>query len=301
MQPIRPSVRSGFTLIELLVVIAIIGVLIGLLIPAVQSVRAAAHRATCGNHLKQIGLALTQFHDTYHCLPSNGGWDGKQSITSTQGFTIFASTTEKGKSPYYYGVGDPAYGPTQQTGSWAFSILPYLEQTAMYRERKWDQAVAVYHCPARRPPQALTCPTTHKYVSYQSGGWAWGRIDYAANAWVIKNRPVCLRFANLRDGLSTTIVIGEKAMNPDHYATGTWFWDEPFFLGGSGGTMRGGSEVLRDARGIDFRQNWGAAHRGGAQFLFADGSVHLFRFGTTPNVVTALRTPDGGEVSNIPE
>ena len=294
-------VRPGFTLIEILVVIAIIAILVGLLLVAVQSSRDAARRMACSNNLKQMGLALTQFHDTNNCLPSNGGWDGSQSIASKQGFTTFVSTTENGKDPYYYGVGDPTLGPTQQTGSWGYSILPFLEQGSMYQQRTWQASVATYICPARRSAEPLTCPASDVFGTYQSGGWAWGRTDYAANAWVIKNRPECLRLANLLDGLSATILVGEKSMDPDYYTTGTWFWDEPFFLGGSGGTMRGHSDVIRDARGIDFRQNWGSAHRSGAQFLFADGSVHLYCFGTEPKVVAALRTPDGGEINPDPE
>ncbi len=85
-------------------------------------------------------------------------------------------------------------------------------------------------------------------------------------------------------------------MDPRNYRTGTWFWDEPFFAGGSGGTARGESQILRDARGIQFQQNWGAAHPAGAHFLFGDGSVRLVRHGTPPAVVHALRTPNGGEV-----
>ena len=297
----RTGRRAGVTLVEVLVVIAIIGLLIGMLLPAIQAVRGAVLKTQCRNNLRQLGLALAQHHDTYECLPSNGGWDGKQTITTPQGVATPVSTTEVGKPPYYYGVGDPALPPTRQTGSWAFALLPYVEQAAAHRDRKWGHPVPVYHCPARRPPAALTCPPSDKYASYQSAGWAWARTDYAANAWAVMNRPVCLRYASFLDGLSVTIVLGEKSMDPDDYATGTWFWDEPYFLGGSGGTMRGNSEVLRDARGVDFRQNWGSAHPGGALFLFADGSVHLFRYGTQPKVIAALRTPAGGEVTELPE
>jgi prepilin-type processing-associated H-X9-DG protein len=99
------------------------------------------------------------------------------------------------------------------------------------------------------------------------------------------------------DGTSQTILIGEKALDPSIYPTGSWFWDEPFFLGSTPGTRRGGTEVIRDEPGSDFADNWGSAHTSDAQFLFCDGSVQSLRFGSP--FVKALLTPNGGEV--IPE
>src|SRR5437870_3200285 len=77
--------RRGFTLIELLVVIAILGILMALILAAVQRAREAANRVNCANNLRQIGLALHQHHDTYGLFPSNGGWDGRQTIPSVDG------------------------------------------------------------------------------------------------------------------------------------------------------------------------------------------------------------------------
>jgi prepilin-type N-terminal cleavage/methylation domain-containing protein len=292
--------RSGFTLIELLVVLAIIAVLTGLILCAVQQVREAASRTTCANHLRQIGLALTQHHDAFGVLPSNGGWDGREKISTPQGFATFVSSTENGQPPRYWGVGTPGCLPQQQLGSWAYAILPFVEQTAQFQERAWQVPLALYCCPSRRPPQAQYCPASDEYGTYQTAGWPWGKTDYASNAWLIDIRPNCKRLTDITDGLSQTIVVGEKAMDPRNYLTGTWFWDEPFFVGGSGGTMRGESLVLRDAVGIEFRQNWGAAHPAGAQFLLADGSVHPIPYGTNVNVIDALRTPAGGEVVEVP-
>src|SRR5262245_42770934 len=102
--------RHGFTLVELLVVIAIIGVLVSLLLPAVQSSREASRRTMCQNNLKQMGLAFHQHHDALQVFPT-GGWDWM--------------------TPPTYVNGAPATGSAQQAG-WGFQILPYIEQTAVW-------------------------------------------------------------------------------------------------------------------------------------------------------------------------
>jgi prepilin-type N-terminal cleavage/methylation domain-containing protein/prepilin-type processing-associated H-X9-DG protein len=104
--------RPGFTLIELLVVIAIIAILIGLLLPAVQKVREAAARMQCQNNLKQVGLAIHNFHDTFGYFPTSG------------------SDWHHGVS---YNAGGTAYNGDLQTAGWLYQILPYIEQENMFR------------------------------------------------------------------------------------------------------------------------------------------------------------------------
>ena len=291
--------RRAFTLVELLVVIAIIGLLVGLLLSAVQQVRRSASRTRCCNNLKQIGIALQLHHGAYEVFPSNGGWDGKQLYPATNGQWIKASVTEVfTHQTFVYGIGTPDVAPQQQPGSWAYAILPWIEQQAIYRQQSWNAAVSLYFCPSRRP--AMPQPAVDdSYGQYNGGGWNWGKIDYAANRDVIGNRPNCVRIADITDGTSTTILIGEKSMNPKDYTTGTWYWDEPYFLGGSGGTQRWGLNVLPDApnMGLAFRYNWGSAHENGANFLFADGSVRIVPYSTSPIQLSALLTPNGGEVA----
>src|SRR5438270_7532937 len=106
------KLRIGFTLIELLVVIAIIGVLIALLLPAVQKIREAANRTQCANNLKQIGLAVHNFHDTNGVFPTQGGWWSTGVAYDPSG------------APYSY---------KYQTAGWAFQILPYIEQENLYK------------------------------------------------------------------------------------------------------------------------------------------------------------------------
>jgi prepilin-type processing-associated H-X9-DG protein len=283
---------------ELLVVIAIIAILIGLLIPAVQKAREAASRMACANNLKQIGLACQMHHDTHTILPGNGAWDGQQSIQSNTGQPFVPSTNDF-TSPvaYYWGVGDPKRTGADQTGSWAYAVLPYIEQKSQYDSRLWMLPVKLYICPSRRPAIAQLA-VNDNHGLYNGGGWLWGKTDYAANAFVCPNRPGgCLNLLNITDGTSHTILAGEKALDADYYTNGTWYWDEPFFLGGSDSTSRKGNVIMPDRHGTFYqiRENWGSPHPAGAQFVFADGSVHLIPYATSPDIVKALMTPAGLE------
>jgi prepilin-type N-terminal cleavage/methylation domain-containing protein len=295
--------RRAFTLIELLVVIAIMGTLMALLLPAVQKAREAVLRARCLNNLRQIGIALHHFHDAHGVFPSNGGWDGKQTIPSASGApftpTTFDYTTNQ---TYQWGVGDPTRRPTEQTGSWAYSLLPYVEQEPMYRKPDWTVGVNLYICPSRRLPTANPVVADDGYGKFVGGGWTWGKTDYAVNLFAFDNRPVCRTMASITDGLSNTILVGEKAFNPGVETPQSWYWDEPFFIGGSKGTSRDGLGLLRDGPDLDYhyKENWGSAHTGGVQFLFGDGAVRLLSRGTDQALFSALLTPDGGEAVTLP-
>jgi prepilin-type processing-associated H-X9-DG protein len=195
----------------------------------------------------------------------------------------------------------PGLLPSQQLGSWAYSVLPFIEQQNMYEQRAWMDAVKIYICPSRRAamPQPVV---SDEYGTYWGGGWLWGKIDYAGNKSLFPNRPYVRSIREITDGTSHTILAGEKSMAPQDYTSGTWYWDEPFFTGGSDGTVRSGSRVQQDSRGLvegrQFRWNWGSPHTAGAQFVFADGSVRQIPYATSQNVVAALLTPSGGEAVN---
>jgi prepilin-type N-terminal cleavage/methylation domain-containing protein len=141
----RRKSERGFTLVELLVVIAIIGVLIGLLLPAVQMAREAARRSTCKNNLSQIGKAVLQHVEAQRCFPT-GGWGWRWAGDPDRGFT------------------------KRQPGGWCYNILPYIEQTNLHEAGKGlpsaaksaagaqaaATAVAIFNCPSRRQPGRFT-------------------------------------------------------------------------------------------------------------------------------------------------
>lgn len=140
----RLAKRSGFTIVELLVVIGIIGVLMALLFPAVQAAREAARCMTCKSHLRQLGLAMQHHYEAYNKFPS-GGWG-------------------------YLWVGDPDRGTGRdQPGSWAYNILPYLEQSPLRKLGKGqtdDEKMALAPSVAEQPLPMFNCPSRREVKLY---------------------------------------------------------------------------------------------------------------------------------------
>jgi prepilin-type N-terminal cleavage/methylation domain-containing protein/prepilin-type processing-associated H-X9-DG protein len=299
---LQPDKRCGFTLIELLVVIAIIAVLIGLLLPATQKVREAANRIRCENSLKQIGVALQSFHDVHRFFPGNGS---RQAPGQPDVQTLASQ---------HWGLADPSRSAREQPGPWTYSILPFLEQENAFKAEapaRYNIAPLFYLCPTKGRASPQVAPDRDPFngtPQVTRGINPWGKSDYCANMYLCRSLedagggvflgpPLAIR--HIKDGLSNTIHIGEKGLDPRAYDTGGWWYDEPIVCGGSGGVVRSGGAIYRDAEGFNYRGfPWGAAHPGGAQFLFADGHVVLLRFGTPAGVVAALLTPNGGEVVN---
>jgi prepilin-type N-terminal cleavage/methylation domain-containing protein/prepilin-type processing-associated H-X9-DG protein len=332
----QTSRRGAFTLIELLVVIAIIGVIIGLLLPAVQKVREAAARMKCTNNLKQIGLALHGYHDTYQVFPP-GYVDGNTDPNSTPDNDV-----------------GPGWG-------WASFLLPYLEQNNLYTRINFSQtmgsavnaqvsqmALTIYQCPSDPYQQAFpvydsnfTTPiATLAHGNYVAcNGWqecfngGGGNpqpgpgADGLAGIYGQAGRGAFYRnsrtnTASVTDGLSNTIFAGERSGN---HSPSTWTGAVP------GGRCPAWMATLPPSPyspppgpaydNADFGEALVLAHCNathlpsadfpifdpdtfysmhtgqGANFLFGDGSVHFLTSGINPRTYQSLSTIAGGEVA----
>jgi prepilin-type N-terminal cleavage/methylation domain-containing protein len=308
------SSRRGFTLIELLVVIAIIGVLISLLLPAVQKVREAANRTTCGNNLKQIGLAIHNYHDTYGALPP-------------------ARTNSDG-------------GPT-----WAFLLLPNLEQDALYRQ--WDlhrsyydpglpdfrkTQVKLFYCPSRRLPPQLSVATADGDVNYENhypndepqpgalgdyacsvgdnadgnyntqkanGAFALANYQYAAlppsastPPWYMASWSSNTSFAAITDGLSNTLFIGEKHVPADAFGKRDGGGDSSIYNDDHPGVnqrIAGRNNLLARSPTEPYNIQFGSYHAGICQFLLGDGSVRPLAVSVSGTTLSRLAVRNDGQ------
>ncbi|MCA9102322.1 MAG: DUF1559 domain-containing protein [Pirellulales bacterium] len=291
--------RGGFTLVELLVVIAIIGILIALLLPAVQAARESARRSECSNHLKQLGLALHNYAGTYSDALPPGSPD-----------------------PLRHGL--------------FTALLPYLEQTAVHDQVKLDgnthddpmryTAIPVYTCPSFPGPIVITDKTLEPYqlgamTHYQGVGGALrgsllemipsGDGDLPNNG--VFGFQQYLRLAQVGDGTSNTLAMGEfvhrdlidgKFARPPGNV-------RPWILGCNAASGSYAFKVVehppnirldRITDGIPFNHlPFGSYHPGGAQFLLLDGSIHFITDGVDFDTYQSLATRNGNEPATLPQ
>jgi prepilin-type N-terminal cleavage/methylation domain-containing protein len=285
--------RKGFTLIELLVVIAIIAILIALLVPAVQKVRQAAARAQSTNNLKQLALGAHSFHDSVKNLPFNGT------------LTI-------------------ANSANNESGSWGFQILPFIEQDPLYQQQNgtaqatFAMPLAVFRCPLRNRPgyvngtaaaSSAISLTSALATSARPANYYGPATDYAINPFVNDlNRAVNAankkrKLVTIGDGTSNTILLGHAYVSLNDYpltdpAVG---YRLPIFNGGQLATARSGlgdpTTWLPDGANATSNQ-WGSPLSQGGLMAMADGTVRLFPYAT--NLQNFL-LPDDGAATILPD
>ncbi|RPI81573.1 MAG: DUF1559 domain-containing protein [Planctomycetaceae bacterium] len=286
--------RPGFTLIELLVVIAIIGILVALLLPAVQQAREAARRSQCKNNQRQIGLALHNYHDLQGTLPP--AWVGADPATQLV-----------------------AVGGLNGWG-WGSRLLPQMDQSPLYAQINFSLSILdpahletrqvklpVYRCPSDSGSERWTISdesgnslcdlATSNYIGCfgtteidECEGLALG-IPCLGNGSFYHNSA--LRMADIRDGLTTTFLVGERRTLGDFGWYSTW----------AGYIPEGEEAAVRLVGSADHTPNhsdnhfddFGSYHTGGAHFLLGDGSVRFIGANIDRSVYQALATRNGRE------
>ena len=281
------TTRRAFTLIELLVVIAIIAILIALLLPAVQQAREAARRTQCKNNLKQIGLALHNYHDVYLTMPP--GWIEQNGYASSN-------------------------------WGWAACILPYVDQSSLFNSLDvgngslgaaltqapklslMSTAFSAFRCPSDTAPDINSHQTmrdstgtdqsvsTSNYVGTNGPG-QWSGDDVGAGTGPLKGTfglNSRTRIRDFTDGTSNTIVVGERSWVLNNPAGGTMNCRAAVVFGISSNgslpwrrrTLSSGvtkiNSLLLGAGGIHLcNEGYSSRHEGGAQFLLGDGAVRF--------------------------
>jgi len=292
--PRSPVRRTGFTLIELLVVIAIIAVLIGLLVPAVQKVRSAANRVSCSNNLKNIGIALHNYHSAYGVLPP--------------AFKLAGASVA------------PGWG-------WGTFILPYIEQLPLYQLLDPDtqifgntsggptnpalpnaytvSPIKTYRCAADNGTDLNGLRFGHATSNYRAvaGGGVLYPVTFSAGqdmgGVMYQNSKV--KFESVTDGTSNTLLVGECAFNPNPApSNGPPQWGA--IWAGMTGLNTDGARVSDVMWWVDQGnsyingsnpQSFSSSHEGGAYFVFCDGSVRFFSSGLDKSAFTLAIRNDG--------
>ncbi len=290
------GIRNGFTLIELLVVMAIIGILAGLLLPAVQSVRSSALRLECSNKVRQIGLATLAYESSHRHFPS--------------------------------GINAPDH-PQRPSLGWMGQILAFVEQDNLYKQSVAEFASGTHpvggpHATLQTYVDLFVCPSdprsgqaqfTHdnRLVALTSYLGVCGTNYKTQDGIFFKDSKT--RTAEIRDGLSNTLMIGERPPSADNWY-GWWYAGLGQGASGSPDMLLGASEINDGANyaetcpagPYEFSPgvidepchlfHFWSLHPGGTHFALADGSVHFYSYTIDPTLIPVMATKSDGEVVN---
>ena len=281
--------QAAFTLVELLVVIAIIGLLVSLLLPAVNSAREAARREQCSNHLRQISLGFHNHLSAYQVFPSGG---------------------HRWSDPPTYVNGRAAHGAQQKAG-WGFQILPYIEAQAVV-DAGPVAAVAyadpVFFCPSRRPPQTIVTrdnfepPLTGTVITRALCDYATSNREETG----IMQRYEPLPDSKVTDGLSNTLLAGDKRLNLAYLGEAQRDDNEGYAVGWNADTLRQTNRIPepdffdRDDE-EDGDKQFGSSHPGSFNAAIADGSVRAISYEVDKEVFRRLGDRNDGQVLELGE
>jgi len=293
-RPWKASHPSAFTLVELLVVIAIIGVLIALTVPAVQRARAAAARTHCTNNLRQIGIALHNYETAYKVFPPGVSF-------------------RNGQDPFPF-------------MSWHARLLPFIEQQALWQTSAnayritsdfaenpphvgFSTLIPLYACPADPLTPRLGGPNV-RYAAFTSYFGVEGTNQFLKDGTLFLDSNI--RFSDISDGTSNTLLAGERPASSADERYGWWYAGIGQNREGSADMVLGVREVRfgnldygcvrgpyhfgpgRTTNPCDLLHFWSLHAGGGANFLFADGTVRFLSYSADP-MMPALATRAGGE------
>jgi len=322
---------KAFTLVELLVVIAIIGVLVALLLPAVQAAREAARRSQCSNQLKQMSLAIHNHHDSLGGLPPQYGnfvGSGGVAVSPNPGGGV-ASLSKTGDDAQfvYYQTATGTFGPL------LFHILPYIEQQNLYDKTKQTSGtydirgtgggsgiegtvMKAYRCPSDSSVESMNSSWGWSAASYGGNFRVFGNLSGVTKATVsngttdanIKNWEGRKRLANITDGTSNTLIFAEKfaqcgSSKPNAYGGNMWTrWDWLDYWQSTFAAFKTGVDSRFQTKAIP----WGhggpcdpllaqSPHPAVMQVGLADGSVRGLSGSMDANTWWAVCTPDQGE------
>ncbi|TWU65124.1 DUF1559 domain-containing protein [Crateriforma conspicua] len=335
----NPPPHAGFTLVELLVVIAIIGVLVGLLLPAVQSAREAARRTQCMNNMKQMGLAALNFESAYKHLPT-GPMDGDPEAINLDGSPNHAGRNHGGRAPTYGGT-VCCRAATRRGWNHFFKILPFMEQQVVYELSRDDPpywpyvtnnageddvakvAIGGYHCPSRRSPKLYNNNLRARVDYAGCAGFMHGPTiagtndipeaplgegpeisergspnmgDTPGRKGVIVNPALGAKrlLSEITDGLSNTIMFGEKSLPKDRHGVDGGDNERWNNAGWDVDDLRFHFPPIPDAQAPPYkpgttgstawRRYFGSAHAEGLNATRADGSVNFYSYMVDPEV-----------------